>query len=114
MAFTLCMVIIAKLFLFKSYRVAGSAVFRKQPAVSVARGTWGAGLDFDFYYSAIICMVWIWVLSRCLIIFFFLSSLVLWQGHIGLKQELISQSLRDGLKPSVPYNTSKTPALHGP
>lgn len=44
--------------------------------------------------------------------FFFLSSLVLWQGYIGLKQEPISQSLREGLKPLLPYNTSETPALH--
>lgn len=39
--------------------------------MSVTRGTWGAGLDFDFYYSAIICMVWIWVLSWCLFFGFF-------------------------------------------
>lgn len=63
--------------------------FRKQPAVSVARWTWGTGLDFNFYYSAVICMVWIWGLPQYLF-FFFLSSLVLWQGCIGLKQELIS------------------------
>lgn len=47
--------------------MAGSAV---QKAVSVARETWGTGLDFDFYYSNIICMVWIWVLSQCQVFFF--------------------------------------------
>lgn len=82
------MVIIAKLFLFKRYRVAGSAVLRKQPAVSVAKGTWGAGLDFDFYYSAIICMVWIWVLSRCLTIFFFFPHWFSGRDTLGSSRNL--------------------------
>lgn len=57
-------------------------------AGSAASG-WGFG--FNFYYSAIICMVWF---GFCLSIFFF-SLLIFWQGHIGLKQELFFKSLRD-------------------
>lgn len=77
-------------------------------AGSAASG-WGFG--FNFYYSAIICMVWF---GFCLSIFFFFSLLIFWQGHIGLKQELFFKSLRDRFKPSVPCNTTEAPALHSP